>query len=117
MNLPRWLTSPSAKLYDPLVHRLVHKLMKKSFLRLLQQFREYGCEIVHADFNKVWLHTRKRDFEEAQNHVNFVVKKISENSMFEYLELVPTEYWRVLLFKDSYNFSGIRESNKEQCYF
>ena len=65
MNAYRWITNPNAKLYDPLMHRLVHKLMKKSFLKLLHQFKQLGCEVVHADFNKVWLHTGKRDFDEA----------------------------------------------------
>lgn len=28
----RWISSPSkSKLYDPLLHRLVHKLMQKNF--------------------------------------------------------------------------------------
>ena len=79
VNVYRWITNPSSKLYDPLLHRLVHKLMKKSFLKLLHEFKKFGCEIVHADFNKVWLHTKKRDFEEAQNHINFVIKKIKES--------------------------------------
>ena len=74
VNVYRWLTNPASKLYDPLLHRLVHKLMKKSFLKLIHAFKQFGCEIVHADFNKVWLHTGKRDFEEAQNHINFVIR-------------------------------------------
>lgn len=35
MNVYRWVTDPSSKMYDPLLHRLIHKLMKKSFLKLL----------------------------------------------------------------------------------
>jgi hypothetical protein len=26
----------------------------------------------------------------------------------------PTEYWRILLFKDLYNYGGIRESQPEK---
>lgn len=81
-NVYKWVTDPVSKLYDPLLHRLVHKLMKKSFLRLLHQFKQFGCDIVHADFTKVWLHTRKRDFEDAKNHVDFVIKQVRENQMF-----------------------------------
>ena len=65
MHTYRWITDPTSKMYDPLFHRLVHNLMKKAFLRLLHKFRQFGCEIVHADFNKVWVHTRKRDIEDA----------------------------------------------------
>ena len=115
MNVYRWITDPTSKLYDPLLHRLVHKLMKKSFLKLLHLFKQYGCDIVHADFNKVWLHTRKQDFEEAQNHINFVIKQILQNPMFACLSLTPEEYWRILLFKDAYNLGGIKESNNQSC--
>ena len=31
--------------------------------------------------------------------------------MFAFIALTPSEYWRILLFKDIYNFGGIRESN------
>jgi len=30
--------------------------------------------------------------------------------MFALLKLTPTDYWRMLLFKDNYNYGGIRES-------
>lgn len=39
-NVQRWLTSAKvSKLYDPLLHRLVHKLMTKSFYILLRRFK------------------------------------------------------------------------------
>lgn len=89
MNAYRWITNPNSKLYDPLMHRLVQKLMKKSFLKLLHHFKQLGCEVVHADFNKVWLHTGKRDFEEAQNHINFVIEQIKGKDVYQYLDLIP----------------------------
>ena len=115
INVYRWITDPSSKLYDPLLHRLLHKLMKKSFLQLLHYFKQFGCEIVHADFNKVWLHTGKRDYEDAQTHIDFVIKKIKEKDMFQYLDLIPEEFWRILLFKDSHNFGGVKESVNNRC--
>ena len=35
--------------------------------------------------------------------------------MFQYLDLVPEEYWRILLFKDTYNYGGVKESHNERC--
>lgn len=31
--------------------------------------------------------------------------------MFTFLNMTPNEYWRILLFKDNFNFGGVRESN------
>lgn len=115
MNVYRWITDPASKLYDPLLHRLIHKLMKKSFLKLLQMFKQFGCEIVHADFNKVWLHTKKADFEDAQNHINFVIKQIKEDQMYQFMDIIPEEFWSILLFKDNYNYGGVKESQNDRC--
>jgi DNA polymerase epsilon subunit 1 len=39
-NVYRWLSSGIAsKMYDPLLHRLVHKLMKKNFFQLLHHLK------------------------------------------------------------------------------
>lgn len=35
--------------------------------------------------------------------------------MFQYLDIIPDEYWRILLFKDTYNFGGVKESQNERC--
>lgn len=88
--------------------------MKKSFLKLLHLLKQLGCEIVHADFNKVWLNVGKRDFEEAYNHINFVIEQIRGNDMYRHLDLIPHEYWRMLLFKDSHNYGGVKESQSER---
>jgi hypothetical protein len=100
-------------MYDPLLHRLVHKLMKKNFFQLLLQLRQLGCEVVYGSFNKMYLHTKKRDFEEAKNSMEFVFRTIKENSLFSWVTFTPVEYWRCLLFKDIYNYAGIKESNPE----
>lgn len=55
-HLYRWLSSASnSKLYDPLLHRLVHKLMKKAFFQLLLQLRQLGCHVVYGNFHKLLL--------------------------------------------------------------
>lgn len=117
-NLYRWLTSSTkAKMYDPLLHRLVQKLMKKCFYKLLYELKQLGCIVIHGNFQRLFVKTNKRDLEEAMTHINFVTKTINENPLFRYINLTPNEFWKILLFKDYYNFAGIKESNPETVAF
>jgi DNA polymerase epsilon subunit 1 len=110
-NFFRWISSSNeSKMADPFLLRLIHNLMKKSFLQLIYQFREHGCEIVHASYSKLLLHTKMKTFDEAQNYINYVIKTILEMNMFIFLKMEPSEYWRTLLYKDSFNFTGFKES-------
>lgn len=84
----RWLTSSTqSKLYDPLLHRLVQKLMKKNFFKLLYELKQLGCTVIHGNFHKLLVKTNKHDFEEAMTHINFVVKTINENPLFKYISM------------------------------
>jgi DNA polymerase epsilon subunit 1 len=110
-HLFRWLTTPQeSKLYDPLLHRLVHKLMKKNFQHLIYRLRLLGCKIVYASFHKIIIHTERTTFDEAENFINFVLHTIKQNPMFAFLNVQPTEYWSILLFKDLFNYGGIKET-------
>ena len=109
-HLFRWLSSPAeAKLYDPLLHRLVHKLMKKNFFMLLQSLKLLGCKVVYASFHKVIIHTERTSLDEADNFIKFVLHTIKQNPLFTYINLVPSEYWSILLFKDAFNYGGVQE--------
>ena len=73
----RWLTSPTgSKMYDPLLHRMIHKMMMKGFLYLVDCFKKRDCKIIYARFDKLIVQTTKRDYEEAQAHMDFVIAKI-----------------------------------------
>ena len=110
-HLYRWISSPAeSKLYDPLLHRLVHKLMMKNFFQLLYQLKQHGCNVIYANFHKIIIHTEKTSFDEAENFINFVIHTIKQKPLFAFLSLTPTDYWRILLFKDIYNYGGIKES-------
>lgn len=107
----RWLTSPAeSKLYDPLLHRLVHKLMKKNFFLLVYKLKQLGCKIIYASFHKIIIHTERTTYDEAENFINFVLHTVKQNPMFAFLQLQPSEYWSILLFKDIFNYGGIKES-------
>ena len=110
-HLYRWISSPAeSKLYDPLLHRLVHKLMMKNFFQLLFRLKEHGCNVIYANFHKIIIHTERTSFDEAENFINFVIHTIKQKPLFAFLSLTPTDYWRILLFKDIYNYGGIKES-------
>merc|ERR550534_1679670 len=39
-GLYSWIRDPDSHFYDPLLHRMVHKLLTKVFYRLLHKFKE-----------------------------------------------------------------------------
>ena len=111
----RWLSSSkTSKLYDPLLHRLVHKLMTKNFYLLLRRFKQLGCKVIYASFHKIFIYTEKKSFDEAESQIAFVLQNIKQNNLFSFITLNPTEYWRIILFKDLYNYGGIKESQPEK---
>jgi DNA polymerase epsilon subunit 1 len=110
-NVYRWLSSSKvSKLYDPLLHRLVHKLMTKNFYLLLRRFKQLGCKVIYASFHEIWVYTEKRTFTDAESQINFVLNDIKQNDLFQYCNIEMEEAWKILLFKDRYNYGGIKES-------
>ena len=58
--------------------------------------------------------TRKDTFAEAEMHIDFVLKNIEAKERFRNIKITPVEYWRILLFKDKYNYAGIKESDPDK---
>ena len=69
-------------MYDPLLMRLVHKLMKKNFFQLLLRFKQLGCKVVYANFQKMFVYTDKKTFEEAESHIKFVLHNLKTTQLF-----------------------------------
>ena len=114
-HLYRWISSPAeAKLYDPLLHRLIHKLMKKNFFQLLYRLKELGCNVIFANFHRMIINTERATLDEAENFIAFVIETIKQKPLFAFIQLQPVNYWRILLFKDWYNYGGIKESGNEK---
>lgn len=90
--------------------------MKKVFFILLSKIRKLGCKIVFANFQKIFLSTGKQTLDEAETTVKFLVQSVKETQLFSYLDLQPAEYWRILLFKDLYNYGGVKESVPDKVY-
>jgi DNA polymerase epsilon subunit 1 len=103
----RWLRSRSAKLYDPMLHKMVHQLMTKVFLRLCSEFKRHGAELVYGNFNKIIITTSKPYLENAISSAKFLVQSIFSSDVFSCISIEYERLWEMLIYLDSYNFQGI----------
>ena len=104
----RWLRSPNALLYDPALRKTLLNLMKKLFMQLISEFKRLGAEVnkeisfpgvirvqienfngqvVHADFNRVILNTKKRSVEDALAYVEYVTNNIRNKELFHSIDM------------------------------
>lgn len=84
-NLYRWLSSPSSKLYDPQLFDFVNQLMKKSFSMMIKRFTDLGANVIYASYNKIIIETKKKDYEQAENYINFAIQSIMSDPTFKYI--------------------------------
>jgi DNA polymerase epsilon subunit 1 len=108
----RWLRSPSSMLYDPALHRMVHKMMKKVWMQLLQRFRKLGSTVVYASFTKLIIYTGKPTIERAMPYCKYVNDTIQQRPLFEWMDIEPTLIWETLMYLDSANYGGITYNGK-----
>ncbi|KAJ4724769.1 DNA polymerase epsilon catalytic subunit [Melia azedarach] len=106
-HLYRWLCSPHSKLHDPVLHRILNKVMQKVFALLLAEFRKLGATIIFANFSKVIIDTGKFDLPAAKAYCDSLLKALQTRELFEWIELEPVLFWHSLLFMDQYNYGGI----------
>ncbi|CAM9091188.1 unnamed protein product, partial [Phaeothamnion confervicola] len=103
----RWLCARQALLFDPALHRLVHRLMQKVFARLVAELQRLGACVVFASFNKVIIATNKADLASAREYAAFVVATVTSCDLFAVLQLMPRTYWEQFIFLDEENYGGI----------
>lgn len=103
----RWISSPGAKLYDPALYRFVHGLMRKTFSQLLAEFRRLGSEVIHADFNRIFLLTSKPSSSTAYAYANYIVSSVTTRELFRYVQLDIVKFWDQLVWMDAANSAGI----------
>lgn len=96
----RWLRSPNALLYDPALHRILCNYMKKLFIQLIAAFKNLGCIIVFANFNKIIVCTKKRTLTDALGYVEFVVSTIRDKELFHSIEMTSEQCWEYLIWLD-----------------
>lgn len=103
----RWLSSVHSKLYDPALHKLVHRLIKKVFIQLLSEFRKLGSKIIYASFNRIIIATEKRTLKDGIGYFEFLKETLKSIRLFSFLDFNNPKFYQVLLFKDIHNFVAV----------
>jgi DNA polymerase epsilon subunit 1 len=118
----RLVSSPKTLMHDPALHRVVHSLMKATFMRLLGELQRLGCSVVYATFHKITVATNKASLADAEEYVNFVVSTIrsqagehgEEASALSRIALRPRQFHAHYLFLDEYNFGTMQLERHEK---
>ncbi|PLN80480.1 putative DNA polymerase epsilon, catalytic subunit A/POL2 [Aspergillus taichungensis] len=105
-HLIRWVESPLSCLYDQSLHHYVRMLSRKSFQRLMAEFRRVGSNIVFASSTRLLLQTTKTEVGNAYAYSQYVLKSIRANPSFHFIDLEIKEYWDYLVWYDEYNYGG-----------
>ncbi|BAE56228.1 unnamed protein product [Aspergillus oryzae RIB40] len=105
-HLIRWVESPVSCLYDRSLHNYVRMLSRKSFQRLMAEFRRVGSNIIFASSTRLLLQTTKAEVGNAYAYSQYVLKSIRANPSFHFIDLEIKEYWDYLIWYDEYNYGG-----------
>ncbi|KAJ5095595.1 hypothetical protein NUU61_004951 [Penicillium alfredii] len=105
-HLIRWVESPVSCLYDRSLHNYVRLLSRKSFQRLMAEFRRVGSNVIFASSTRLLLQTTKTEVGNAYAYSQYVLKSIRANPSFHFIDLEIKEYWDYLVWYDEYNYGG-----------
>jgi DNA polymerase epsilon subunit 1 len=108
----RLISNPDTFMHDPALHRVVHSLMKTTFMRLLSELQRLGCSIVYATFHRITVATNKTSLADAEEYIKFVISTVrtqsgdrgEEFSALSRIALRPRQFHTHYLFLDEYNF-------------
>ncbi|CAL8098256.1 unnamed protein product [Calicophoron daubneyi] len=106
----QWLRSPRSLLYDPALRRTAQKLMKKVFLKLIDELNHLHVDVIYANFSRLIVATRRMELPEALARVDHFTRLIQTRptTLFTHLDLQYVASWRQLLWMDSANYSGVK---------
>ncbi|KAF6780147.1 hypothetical protein AHF37_00368 [Paragonimus kellicotti] len=106
----QWLRSPRSLLYDPALRRTVQKLMKKVFLKLVDELNHLHVDVVFANFSRLIVATRRMELPEALARVDHFTHLLRTRpaTLFTHLDLQYVASWRQLLWMDPSNYAGIK---------
>ena len=106
-NCHRWVKSEASLLFDPAIYDQLHSYMKRYFFHLISEFKRLGATVIHADFNRIILDTKKRGLKDAQNYIKYILEKILNNNCYRALEFEVENWWSFLIWMDTANYSGM----------
>jgi DNA polymerase epsilon subunit 1 len=111
-HIYRLVSDPETLLFDPALHRVVHALMKSTFLRVLGELQRLGCSIVYASFHRITVATNKIELADAEEYINFVIstarKGTEEGNILSKVSLRPKQFHTHFVFLDEYNFGTMQ---------
>ncbi|KAI8052820.1 hypothetical protein BDF22DRAFT_633316 [Syncephalis plumigaleata] len=106
-RVQRWMVGGQARLYDPLLHQLLHTMMGKVLSQLIVELKRLGSRVIFANFNRMIIVTTKTLVGNAYAYLNYVIQSINDKAPFRHLTLTPTIYWERLIWLDPANYGGI----------
>jgi len=111
----RWISSLNSKFYDPVLMRMMNKLMNKYFGILIKNLGDKNnFEIIYADYKKVFLYKKTcQDFISFQRDVEYLITTIKKIPLFSHITLSESNFYKAILFKDYFNFSAIQITSEE----
>ncbi|VDP90350.1 unnamed protein product [Echinostoma caproni] len=106
----QWLRSPRALLYDPALRRTVQKLMKKVFLKLIDELNHLNVDVIFANFSRLIVATRRLELSEALARVEHFTNllRTRPGTLFTHLDLQYVASWRQMLWLDPANYAAIK---------
>lgn len=108
-HIYRWISTPTSKFYDPVVHRMINKIMQKNFAIFIKALKEVNFNVLYADTKRILISNNKTNLLEFQNNIEQLVLYISNKLFFSHLSITVNAIWKVLLYKDMNNYSGVLE--------
>jgi DNA polymerase epsilon subunit 1 len=106
----RWISSFNSKFFDPVLQRMINKLMQTYFSVLIRKIKDFGFNIIYADFKKIFIFNNKSDHDDFHSSIQYLIKSIKKIQIFNHITLSENTYWKIVLFKDFYNYMGIQEN-------
>lgn len=106
-NFWRWACSPRAALYEPALQRFLQRLMRKTLLQLLAEFRRLGVQIVYASYTRLFLLTNKPTAGSAAAFGRYLMSAATGPDVFKHVSLHIVHFWEYLLFLDTANMGGV----------
>ena len=119
-HIYRLVSSPESLYHDPALHRVLHSLMKTTFMKLLGELQRLGCCIVYACFQRITVATNKVCLADAEEHVDFLIKTIQgsanndQNEALSRVTLRPRLFHSHFIFLDEYNFGTLQLERHEK---
>ncbi|VDQ05386.1 unnamed protein product [Trichobilharzia regenti] len=108
----QWLRSPRSLFYDPALRRTVQKLMKKVFLKLVDELSHLHVDIIYANFSRLIISTHRIELPEALARVDYFTHllRTRPGTLFTHMDLQYVTSWRQLMWMDSANYAGVKAS-------